>query len=184
MLKDKLLPDFCHGFFWSEENVDLNYFPTHHDGFGCWYALEFYLGRWQYWMILWQMLSQYYQIIVLTDVIAKNCGRSYCQTCRQMLLPFLCEMVTPHFMADVRPILLKYCLGWCFYQDPWQILLPILWADVIALVCELLIPHCKILISLLSKAADVIAITFCGRWITTWSVADYVGWCYCHGGRC
>ena len=31
-LKDKLLPDLCHGFFWSEENVDLNYFPTliHH----------------------------------------------------------------------------------------------------------------------------------------------------------
>ena len=28
-LKDKLLPDFCHGFFWSEENVDLNYFPTY-----------------------------------------------------------------------------------------------------------------------------------------------------------
>ena len=26
LLKDKLLPDFCHGFLWSEENVDLNYF--------------------------------------------------------------------------------------------------------------------------------------------------------------
>ena len=29
LLKDKLSPDFCHGFFWSKENVDLNYFPTH-----------------------------------------------------------------------------------------------------------------------------------------------------------
>ena len=28
LLKDKLSPDFCHGFFWSEENVDLNYFQT------------------------------------------------------------------------------------------------------------------------------------------------------------
>ena len=28
MLEDKLLPDFYHGFFWSEENVYLNYFPT------------------------------------------------------------------------------------------------------------------------------------------------------------
>ena len=28
LLKDKLSPDFCHGFFWSEENVDLNYFLT------------------------------------------------------------------------------------------------------------------------------------------------------------
>ena len=24
LLKDKLSPDFCHGFLWSEENVDLN----------------------------------------------------------------------------------------------------------------------------------------------------------------
>ena len=29
LLEDKLLPDFYHGFFWSEENVHLNYFPTH-----------------------------------------------------------------------------------------------------------------------------------------------------------
>ena len=28
LLKDKLLPDFPHGFFWSEENVHLNQFPT------------------------------------------------------------------------------------------------------------------------------------------------------------
>ena len=28
LLEDKLLPDFYHGFFWSEENVILNYFPT------------------------------------------------------------------------------------------------------------------------------------------------------------
>ena len=28
LLKDKLLPDFYHRFFWSEENVVLNYFPT------------------------------------------------------------------------------------------------------------------------------------------------------------
>ena len=28
LLKDKLLPDFCHGFFQSEENVYLNQFPT------------------------------------------------------------------------------------------------------------------------------------------------------------
>ena len=27
-LEDKLSPDFYHGFFWSEENVVLNYFPT------------------------------------------------------------------------------------------------------------------------------------------------------------
>ena len=29
LLEDKLLPDFYHGFFWSEENVHLNYFLTH-----------------------------------------------------------------------------------------------------------------------------------------------------------
>ena len=29
LLEDKLLPDFYHGFFWSDENVHLNYFPTH-----------------------------------------------------------------------------------------------------------------------------------------------------------
>ena len=29
LLEDKLLPDFYHGFFWSEENVHLNYVPTH-----------------------------------------------------------------------------------------------------------------------------------------------------------
>ena len=29
LLEDKLLPDFYHGFFWSEENVCLNYFPRH-----------------------------------------------------------------------------------------------------------------------------------------------------------
>ena len=29
LLEDKLLSDFYHGFFWSEENVHLNYFPTH-----------------------------------------------------------------------------------------------------------------------------------------------------------
>ena len=28
LLEDKLLHDFYHGFFWSEENVVLNYFPT------------------------------------------------------------------------------------------------------------------------------------------------------------
>ena len=28
LLEDKLLPDFYHGLFWSEENVDLNIFPT------------------------------------------------------------------------------------------------------------------------------------------------------------
>ena len=28
LLEDKLLPDFYHGLFWSEENVILNYFPT------------------------------------------------------------------------------------------------------------------------------------------------------------
>ena len=28
LLEDKLSPDFYHGFFWSEENVVLNYFPT------------------------------------------------------------------------------------------------------------------------------------------------------------
>ena len=44
LLKDKLLPDFCHGFFWSEENVNLNYFPTH-DGVWVLVSLEFYLAR-------------------------------------------------------------------------------------------------------------------------------------------
>ena len=29
LLEDKLWPDFYYGFFWSEENVHLNYFPTH-----------------------------------------------------------------------------------------------------------------------------------------------------------
>ena len=28
LLSDKLLPDFYHGFFWSAENVVLNYLPT------------------------------------------------------------------------------------------------------------------------------------------------------------
>ena len=28
LLEVKLSPDFYHGFFWSEENVNLNYFPT------------------------------------------------------------------------------------------------------------------------------------------------------------
>ena len=44
LLNDKLLLDLCHGFFWSEENVDLNYFPTHN---GVWVlvCLEFFLGR-------------------------------------------------------------------------------------------------------------------------------------------
>ena len=40
-------------------------------------------------------------------------------------------------------MLLKYYLGWCYYQELWQVLLPGLWADVTALVCELLVPHCK-----------------------------------------
>ena len=38
-LKDKLSPDFCHGFFWSEENVDLNYFP-HMMVYVCWLHLK------------------------------------------------------------------------------------------------------------------------------------------------
>ena len=28
LLEDKLLQDIYHGFFWSEENVNLNIFPT------------------------------------------------------------------------------------------------------------------------------------------------------------
>ena len=44
ILLRQILPDFCHGFFWSEENVDLNYFPTL-DGVCVLVALEFYLGR-------------------------------------------------------------------------------------------------------------------------------------------
>ena len=75
-------------------------------------------------MILWQMLSQYYQIIVLRDVIAKNFGRSYFQTFRQMLLPFLCEMVIPHFMADVKPNIVKIL--------SWLMLLPRTVVDLIA----------------------------------------------------
>ena len=57
------------------------------------------------------MLSQYCVIIILTDVIAKNCGRSYCQVFRQMLLPFLFEVVIPHLLADVGPILLSNVLA-------------------------------------------------------------------------
>ena len=57
------------------------------------------------------MLSQYCLIIILTDVIAKNCGRSYCQDVRQMLLPFLFEVVIPHILADVGPIFLNNVLA-------------------------------------------------------------------------
>ena len=74
-------------------------------------------------MILWQILSQLYQNIILTDVIAKNCGRSYCHNCRQMLLPFLCERVIPHFMADVKPYIELLS---------WMMLLPSNVADLIA----------------------------------------------------
>ena len=57
------------------------------------------------------MLSQYCLIIALIDVIAKNCGRSYCQVFGQMLLPLLFEVVIPHFLADVGPILLNSVLA-------------------------------------------------------------------------
>ena len=79
------------------------------------------------------MLSQYCLIIILTDLIAKNCGRSYCQVFRQMLLPLLFEVVIPHFLADVGPILLNNVLvdvitkiyGWSYCQNCYgQMLLP------------------------------------------------------------
>ena len=50
-------------------------------------------------------------IIIWTDVIAKNCGKSYCQVFRKNLLPFLFEVVIPHLLADVGPILLNNVLA-------------------------------------------------------------------------
>ena len=44
-------------------------------------------------------------------------------------------------MADVKPILLNYYLDRCYCQEMWQILLSKLWADVVALVCEMVIPQ-------------------------------------------
>ena len=85
LLKDKLLPDFHHGFFQVWGNVDLNYFPTL-DGVWVlvcplnfpWADVIIYWFNGRCWAII---------FIILTDIIAKNCGRSYCQFLGQMLLP-------------------------------------------------------------------------------------------------
>ena len=111
LLKDKLSPDFCHGFFWSEENVDLNYFPTH-DGV-CVLVCP--------WILLGQMLIL---IDFMTDVkpflSVYYLDRCYCQELWQILCHFLFgQMLLPlyiwggniPFLADVGPILLKNILA-------------------------------------------------------------------------
>ena len=78
LLEDKLLPDFCHGFFWSEEHVHLNYFPTHNGVTVLVYPMVL-LGHllilmadvnpFLVYFMYWLMLLPHY------------CGRSYCHSC-------------------------------------------------------------------------------------------------------
>ena len=55
-------------------------------------------------MILWQMLSQYGLFIFLTDVIAKNHGRSYSQFWADVIA-LIFEVMISNFLADIEPIL-------------------------------------------------------------------------------
>ena len=103
--KDKLSPDWHHGFFWPEENVVLNYFPTQDGGWVlvCPWIL---IRHRQSWMILWQMLSQY---LLKCSYCLGRCycqdyyGRSYCHDYGQMLMPIFVKC--------------SYCLGRCYCQD-------------------------------------------------------------------
>ena len=110
LLKDKLSPDFCHGFFWSEENVDLNYFPTHG---GVWVLV-----------CPWNFLGQ---MLILIDFWQMLCHILYFLSW-QMLLPRLVADLIANFWADVIvlvfwggdiPLFGRYwanivwwCLGW------------------------------------------------------------------------
>ena len=135
LLKDKLLPDFCHGFFWSEENADLNYFPTH-DGL-CVLVCP--------WILLGQML-------ILIDFMADvkpflsvyYLDRCYCQELWQILChfclsrcycPYIFEVVISHFWQ----MLGQYC--WII---SWLMLLPSFMAGFIAnfYFRQMLLPWC------------------------------------------
>ena len=116
LLKDKLSPDFCHGFFWSEEDVDLNYFPTQ-DGV---------------WMLvcLWILLGQ---MLVLIDFMADVKPFFICLLSWQMLLPRTVADLIPLFVwADVIALIYIWGGNIPLLADVGPILLNNILADVIA----------------------------------------------------
>ena len=117
LLKDKLSPDFCHGFFWSEENVDLNYFPTHG---GVWVLV-----------CPWNFLGQ---MLILIDFWQMLCHILYFLSW-QMLLPRLVADLIANFWADV--IVLVFWGGDIpLLADIGPILVDDVLADIIAKICS------------------------------------------------
>ena len=51
------------------------------------------------------MLSHYDLFIILTDVIAKNCGRSYCQFLGRCYCPYIRGGNVSLILADIGPLL-------------------------------------------------------------------------------
>ena len=120
---------------WSEENVNLNYFPTLKVS-KCWYVLQFF-GHW--WVsgnnlpmftcgrccchFLWQMLLP---LLMLADVIAIF-GWCCCHFCGWCYCHFL-------LLADVVAI-----FGWCYshYFVCW-------WYHVWLMLCFMLMFYCQV----------------------------------------
>ena len=74
-------------------------------------------------------------------------------------------MVISHSLADVGPILLNNFLADVITKFLWQVLLPILfWADVVTLVCWLLITHCINNDFIAKQGGRCYCHTLCGRW--------------------
>ena len=83
LLEDKLLPDFYHDFFWSEEIVHLNYFPIH-NGVTVLVCPIILLGIK---IILMADVKPFFLFYILAGVIAKLLW--------QILLPGLWQMLLP-----------------------------------------------------------------------------------------
>ena len=77
LLKGKLLPDFYHGFFWFEENVHLNYFPTHNGvTVGLHYDIIGYLI-----LLMADVKPFFVYLMYWLMLLPRYCGRSYCHSC-------------------------------------------------------------------------------------------------------